>query len=106
LELRARFRADIGQLLATVEVLVMPTTPAPAPSGLDSTGDPSFCAPWSFAGLPAISLPSGLTPDGLPMAIQLVAGPEAELRLLAAARWCEQVIGFHATPYDEVKIKR
>jgi aspartyl-tRNA(Asn)/glutamyl-tRNA(Gln) amidotransferase subunit A len=106
LELRRRFCADMEQLLAAVEVLVMPTTPAPAPRGLDSTGDPTFCAPWSFAGLPAISLPSGLTPEGLPLGVQLVAGPGAETTLLAAARWCEQVIGFHATPHREVEIER
>jgi aspartyl-tRNA(Asn)/glutamyl-tRNA(Gln) amidotransferase subunit A len=97
LELRGRFRADMERVLAAVDVLMMPTTPAPAPRGLDSTGDPRFCAPWSFAGLPAISLPSGLTPEGLPLGIQLVGGRGEETTLLAVARWCERVIGFNAT---------
>jgi len=98
LDLRRQFQTDLLPLLATVDVLMMPTTPAPAPSGLESTGDPTFCAPWSFAGVPAISLPSGLSADGLPLGIQLVAGAGAESKLLAVARWCEQVIGFGATP--------
>lgn len=61
-----------------------------------STGDPMLCAPWSFAGLPAISLPSGLARDGLPLAIQLVS--EGEPRLLAVAAWCEAMLGFSGTP--------
>ncbi len=106
MDMRRRFSADMAPRLAAVDVLMMPTTPAPAPRGLDSTGDPMFCAPWSFTGFPAISLPSGLTADGLPLGIQLVAGPAAEARLLAVAGWCEHVIGFQATPADEMRIER
>lgn len=98
LELRRQFQTDMRPLPGTVDVLMMPTTPAPAPRGLDSTGDPSFCAPWSFAGMPAISVPSGLSRDGLPLAVQLIAEAGAESKLLAVARWVEQVIGFDAAP--------
>src|SRR5579884_4304584 len=43
--------------------------------------------------LPALSLPSGLSAEGLPFATQLVAAPWRETTLLAAARWCEQELG-------------
>ena len=65
---------------------------APPP---DTTGDPSLQAPFSLIGFPSISLPSGLVegsdlPARMPLAIQLVAAPWQEPRLLSVARWCEQ----------------
>ncbi|MEV6343543.1 amidase family protein [Actinoplanes sp. NPDC051851] len=44
-----------------------------------------YQAPWNFAGLPAIVVPVGFRPDGLPLAVQLVGPPESELLLLAVA---------------------
>lgn len=97
---RARLacRAAMAPLLARHQVLLTPVAPAPAPKGLASTGDPSFCAPWSFIGAPSIALPSGVAPAGLPLAVQLVAGPDREEDLLGAAAWCEEVLGFTASP--------
>ncbi|MGH8994009.1 MAG: amidase [Acidimicrobiia bacterium] len=86
-----RFKTDVAPLLARFDALLLPVADSPAPKGLASTGDPSFCAPWSFSGYPAIALPSGLAPNGLPLGIQLVAADEE--RLLAVAAWCERVCG-------------
>jgi amidase len=95
---RSRFRDDVMPLLGGVDALLSPTAPSTAPRGLESTGDPWFCAPWTFAGVPAISLPAGVSPDGLPHAIQLVAAAEADARLLAVAAWCEGILGVGAAP--------
>jgi amidase len=86
-----RFKTDVGPILARFDALLLPVADSPAPQGLDSTGDPSFCAPWSFTGYPALALPSGRAANGLPLAVQVVAG--GERRLLAAAVWCESVCG-------------
>ena len=94
---RRRMRAAVGAIAARYDALVLPTIGAPAPRGLGSTGDPSFCSPWSFLGMPALTLPTGVE-GGLPLAIQLVAAPWTEARLLASAAWCERVIGFAAGP--------
>src|SRR5262249_5654912 len=95
---RRAFRAEMAPIAGSYDALLLPTAPGPAPKGLGSTGDPYFCAPWSFAGMPAIALPSGLDGTGLPLSIQLVGGVLAEPRLLAAARWCEQAMAFSAAP--------
>jgi Asp-tRNA(Asn)/Glu-tRNA(Gln) amidotransferase A subunit family amidase len=95
---RRAFRAEMGAIAARYDALVSPTAAGPAPKGLESTGDPYFCAPWSSAGMPSISLPTGLAADGLPFAAQLTGAPWAEARLLAAAAWCERAIGFTETP--------
>jgi amidase len=44
-----------------------------------------YAAPWNVAGLPALVVPVGVRPDGLPLAVQLVGPPGSELLLLAVA---------------------
>jgi len=95
---RLAFREEVMGVLAAHDALLTPTAPTPAPEGLASTGDASLCAPWSFAGVPAISLPSGLTPSGLPLAIQLVQAAGASARLLSVAAWCERQVAFTRSP--------
>jgi aspartyl-tRNA(Asn)/glutamyl-tRNA(Gln) amidotransferase subunit A len=97
-EARERFRHEAAALAVRYDALLTPTVGAPAPKGLEATGDPYFCAPWSAAGMPAIALPSGLAEDGLPFSIQLVGAPFAEARLLAAAAWCERTLAFDSQP--------
>src|SRR2546422_2566962 len=91
---RPAFREDGMPLLAAPDALLCPPGPPPAPAGLGSTGDGSLCAPWSNAGVPAISLPSGIAASGLPHAIQLVQAARGSARLLGVAAWCERVLAF------------
>jgi amidase len=93
-----RFRHDLDALCRTVDALLTPSTPAPAPRGFATTGDPSFNGPASFSGLPSLGLPSGLSRDGLPFGIQLMSAAFAEERLLATGKWCETVLDFRQTP--------
>jgi aspartyl-tRNA(Asn)/glutamyl-tRNA(Gln) amidotransferase subunit A len=90
--LRRRFRNGMAALLDDVDALLTPTASNVAP-GPETTGDASFQAPWTQIGLPAISLPTGLNPDGLPTALQLAGRPFEEGALLSVARWTEAVIG-------------
>jgi Asp-tRNA(Asn)/Glu-tRNA(Gln) amidotransferase A subunit family amidase len=91
---RAAFGQAVGAWLSTFDALLSPVAPGPAPRRGEGTGDPTLCAPWSYAGLPAIAIPAGLDAAGLPLSIQLVAGPGALERLLGVAAWCECVVGF------------
>jgi aspartyl-tRNA(Asn)/glutamyl-tRNA(Gln) amidotransferase subunit A len=95
---RLAFRDDVTPLLAAHDALLSPTAPAPAPAGLGSTGDGSLCSPWSNAGVPSITLPSGIASSGLPHAIQLVQAGGASPRLLGVAAWCERVLDFTRAP--------
>jgi amidase len=92
------FRRDLVASLNGVDALLMPVAPAPAPKGLESTGDASFCAPWSYAGAPVIALPSGLSSGGLPLGVQLVGAPFTDERLLRDASWFEQRLAFDRSP--------
>jgi amidase len=44
-----------------------------------------YAAPWNIAGFPAMVVPVGVRPDGLPVGVQLVGPPGSELLLLAVA---------------------
>lgn len=85
-ELRTRFR-----------VLLVPATPDAAPH-CDTTGDPTFNAPWSFVGMPVVSLPFAWTADGMPLAVQLVAKQGQEDDLFRTAAWVEAATGFERRP--------
>ena len=94
---RRRFRGDFAQLAKQFDALLCLATPTPAP-GLETTGDPRFNSPWSYAGLPTVSLPVGVSPAGLPIGLQCVGQPWSEPRLFPLAAWCGQAIGFAESP--------
>lgn len=96
--LRQRFREEMRTILQEVDFMVSPTAASTAPKGLDFTGDPWFCAPWSSIGTPALSMPTGLDGEGLPYAIQLIAKHESDANLFAQAEWCERQFNFRARP--------
>ncbi|WP_030271103.1 amidase [Streptomyces sp. NRRL B-24484] len=83
---RADFRRRVAEVTAEqgVDVWVTPAATGPAPVGLDSTGSAVMSLPWSYAGLPAVSLPAGAL-DGLPLGLQCVGAEGGDERLLAAA---------------------
>lgn len=78
------------------DLLLTPTTPVAAPpiSGPDAVEQAAlltrFTAPFNLTGLPAISLPCGFTPGGLPIGLQIVAPAWADANLLRAANAYEQ----------------
>lgn len=56
-----------------------------APPRAEGTGSPRPAALWSLGGAPALAVPWGLTPEGLPLAVQLSAGHGADRQLLRIA---------------------
>jgi len=82
LRIRRQFRRELLQLLERYDVLLTPTTPAPAPEGM-ATGDPQFQVPWSLSGFPSITVPCGLAASGLFLGKPLpmdASGPNYSLR--------------------------
>lgn len=83
---------SIDQLFGAADVLVTAAAPGAAPASLETTGDPLFNRPWQLLGCPCVTLPGGLSADGLPLGLQLVARPGEDEQLLAAAAWAEDVL--------------
>ena len=92
-----KFQDELRRIVPRTVVLVSPATMTPAPAGLETTGDPTLNSPWSFGGLPACTLPMGLSDNGLPCGLQLI-GTGSELELLKWAAWCERHLEFQARP--------
>jgi amidase len=93
---RGGLKRALAPLLGTFDALLLPVAPGTAPRSLASTGSSIFCSLASLCGCPSISIPTGVSEEGLPTAVQLVGletGP-----LLRAARWLESVVAFSASP--------
>jgi Asp-tRNA(Asn)/Glu-tRNA(Gln) amidotransferase A subunit family amidase len=92
--LRRQFRRDIDEGMASLDALIMPAATGPAPRDLSSTGDPAFYSPWSTAGLPTITVPTGISRNGMPLGVQLIGRGHDDARLLRAARWVEERVDY------------
>jgi Asp-tRNA(Asn)/Glu-tRNA(Gln) amidotransferase A subunit family amidase len=97
--LRARFAAQIAALFEAdgIDALLLPTASNTAP-GRETTGDTRFQAIWTLVGLPSISLPSGVSAEGLPFGLQLVGSRGKDAELLDVAAWCEGIFGTPTAP--------
>ncbi|MBC7822037.1 MAG: amidase [Planctomycetaceae bacterium] len=84
--LRRRMSRAIGDT-----IWLMPAARGAAPTQ-ETTGDPCMNSPWSFLGFPTITIPMALSPEGLPLGLQLVAGPGQDIELFRVARWCESIL--------------
>ena len=73
--------------------LLTPATLGPAPDAT-TTGDPLLISPWSYLGLPTVSLPFAWASDGLPLAVQLIGPPDREAELLALSAALETALAF------------
>ena len=90
---RQIFHDDLHAALSGYDAIIMASTPSPAPDDLSSTGDPMFQTPWTNAGTPEVTIPSGLSAEGLPMGVQFVSPAWDDAGALRAAHWAEQVLG-------------
>ncbi|MBI3126991.1 MAG: amidase [Candidatus Tectomicrobia bacterium] len=96
MRLRSRFIRAVDRLHGHYELIVLPTFDQLSPPWEVSTGSGLFCEPFSLSGQPAVTLPLGRGGEGLPFGIQLGARRFGEAGLLAAARWCEEELGWRA----------
>ncbi len=80
-----RARAMEDALFGGADVLLACSAPDAAPEGLESTGDPVFCRPWTALGTPSLGFPAGLR-GVLPLGLQLIGRRGDDAQLLARAR--------------------
>jgi aspartyl-tRNA(Asn)/glutamyl-tRNA(Gln) amidotransferase subunit A len=92
--LRARMQQEFAQIWSRVDCLIAPTTPNTAPRVGDETvklggrdedvrlATTRLVRSFNLLGLPALSLPCGLSGDGLPVGLQIVAAPFEEALVL------------------------
>jgi aspartyl-tRNA(Asn)/glutamyl-tRNA(Gln) amidotransferase subunit A len=101
-QVRTLFRQDFRQAFAQCEALLTPVSPSAAFRLGERLADPLqmyladiFTIPVNLAGLPALSLPCGLTRQGLPIGLQIIAPPFQEATILRLAAAFESQTDFH-----------
>ena len=103
---QAEVRRTCDRLFETADLLLLPTTPMPAPviAGYDAVERAGqltpFTAPFNLTGLPALSVPCGFTTGGLPIGLQIVGKGWEEGRVLAAGHAFEQRTDWHTRTPD------
>lgn len=119
--LRSRLYQRLADFFETIDILLMPCAPVSAfpannlvPSSVGGERMSSYLD-WmrhlyyiTSCGLPAISLPAGFTETGLPVGIQVVAGPRQDLKALQFARALEHATGRAVglvAPLDAVQLR-
>ncbi|MBL0337948.1 MAG: Asp-tRNA(Asn)/Glu-tRNA(Gln) amidotransferase subunit GatA [Rhodospirillaceae bacterium] len=105
-KLRSLILDDFVQAYKKVDVILTPTAPTPAFAIGDKMDDPIamylndvFTVPVNLAGLPAISVPVGLSADKLPLGLQLIGKPFDEKRLLQVAQVLEKSAALKNDPW-------
>jgi aspartyl-tRNA(Asn)/glutamyl-tRNA(Gln) amidotransferase subunit A len=89
-QLRQALRATCSRVFEEVDLLSTPTVPYGAPTLGDPARNIWFTAPFNALGWPAITVPVGLTTEGLPLGLQIVGRPWDEVTVLRAAQVVEQ----------------
>jgi len=103
-KVRTKIAEDFARAFEDVDFVVTPTSPTVAFKLGERTADPLamyladyFTVPMSLAGIPAVSIPSGLS-DGLPVGFQIAGPAFSEARILDAAHALERAIAFEGVP--------
>ena len=104
-KLRTLIKRDFDAAFEKCDVLLTPSTPGPAFAVGAKTSDPLemylqdvFTVTVNLAGLPGISVPGGLSENGLPLGLQLIGKAFDEATLLRAAHAVETAADFKAKP--------
>ena len=102
---RTLIARDFENAFKSVDVLLTPTAPSAAFARGEKTAAPIalylndvFTVPASLAGLPGISVPAGLSSEGLPLGLQLIGRAYDEETVLRTAHVLEQAAAFKARP--------
>lgn len=102
---RTQLRTQLTTLMEQegIDFWICPATTGPAPEGLESTGSPMMNLPWTYSGLPAITVPAGQASNGLPLGLQCVAKPMADEYLL---QWITPVAAMLASQLHLPDVER
>lgn len=107
-KMRSLISQDFDNAFQKVDVILTPTTPSPAFAIGEEPKDPVamylndiLTVTVNLAGLPGISVPCGLSKEGLPLGLQLIGKHFGEEDLIAAGYVIEQSAGFEMLPFKE-----
>lgn len=82
----------MDEIMVEYDGILTPATTGEAPKGFDTTGDPIFCTPWTFCGMPAVTLPLMQGSNNMPLGVQLTSSKGDDARLLRTADWLTEKV--------------
>jgi Asp-tRNA(Asn)/Glu-tRNA(Gln) amidotransferase A subunit family amidase len=88
----AAARRGLADFFGECAAILVPAAPGAAPVGHEYTGNPVFNRMWTLLGTPAVTIPVGKGPGGLPVGIQLVGRIGDDARLMACALFAEHAL--------------
>jgi len=80
-------RAHFAEALGDYDVLIAPAATSEAPKGIASTGDVAMNVVWTVLHTPAVAVPAGKSPSGMPLGIQVIGRIGDDGRALKCASW-------------------
>jgi Asp-tRNA(Asn)/Glu-tRNA(Gln) amidotransferase A subunit family amidase len=86
-------RAAFPGAISDYDAVLTPAAVGEAPEGLGWSGDPAFNLLWTALHAPAVSVPAGFGPHGLPLGVQIVTAPGTDAAALRWAEWMRQALG-------------
>ncbi len=89
---RSHLNSILDEIFDEFDAIICPSATGEAPHGIEATGDPVFCSPWTFCGVPALTLPLLQGSKGLPIGVQLIGAAMDDGRLLRTARWLQNAL--------------
>ena len=105
LKVRSKIITDFKTAFDKVDFILSPTTPTPAFGFGEKTKNPlemylsDLCTiPANLAGLPAISIPTGLSENNLPLSVQIMGKPCSDYSLIDFAESIEEMVEFNFSP--------
>jgi aspartyl-tRNA(Asn)/glutamyl-tRNA(Gln) amidotransferase subunit A len=104
-KVRTLIQRDFEEAFETVDAILAPATPSSAFAIGEKSGDPIemylndiFTVTVNMAGLPGISVPAGVSADGLPLGLQIIGRPFDEETVLRSAQVIEDAAGVFPAP--------
>jgi len=104
-KIRALILRDFTEAFANVDAILTPTAPSAAFGIGEKMDDPVtmylndvFTVPSNLAGIPALSVPAGLSSEGLPLGLQVIGRHFDEETVFAVGAAIERAAGFAAKP--------
>ncbi len=91
---RMKTRSAVSQLLSArgADALLAPSSGSSAPEGISYTGSPLLNLPWTYGGVPAVTIPAALSPNNLPLGVQCIGEFGQDEKLLSLAFRIEQIL--------------
>lgn len=91
-QVQAETREHWARYFGDADLILTASAPGPAPKGHLSTGSSVFNRNWTLLGWPCLQIPTGVARNGLPLGVQFIGKPNADMQLLSWGKMLEKCV--------------